>query len=111
MRLPVILLYFYPSLFIFVVDDSVLAITASQLTPANLGGSVVLRCKVSPQIGFTDIKWLQDGLPLTTGYIGTGTGTGTGLLFYYSPTCVCTFRTNFDRFKFRNLITFDLKAV
>ncbi|XP_045529464.1 Down syndrome cell adhesion molecule-like protein Dscam2 isoform X2 [Pieris brassicae] len=55
------------------VDDSVLAITVMQLTPAKLGGSVVMRCELSLEIGFTAVKWLQDGLPLTTGYMGTDT--------------------------------------
>ncbi|XP_063362199.1 cell adhesion molecule Dscam2-like isoform X1 [Cydia amplana] len=52
------------------VEDNVLAHTARQLTPAKVGGSVVLRCEVSPQLGLIEISWLQDGLPLTPGYLG-----------------------------------------
>ncbi|KAI8435829.1 hypothetical protein MSG28_004046 [Choristoneura fumiferana] len=52
------------------VEDNVLSHTARQLTPARVGGSVVLRCEVSPQLGLVDITWLQDGLPLNPGYLG-----------------------------------------
>ncbi|XP_063825275.1 cell adhesion molecule Dscam2-like [Ostrinia nubilalis] len=53
------------------VEDNVLSHTARQLTPAKMGGSVVLRCEVSPQVGLVDVSWLQDGLPLASGYLGT----------------------------------------
>ncbi|KAL4709858.1 hypothetical protein ACJJTC_003821 [Scirpophaga incertulas] len=52
------------------VEDNVLVHTARQLMPAKVGGSVILRCEVSPQIGLVDITWLQDGLPLASGFIG-----------------------------------------
>ncbi|KAL0892915.1 hypothetical protein ABMA27_014593 [Loxostege sticticalis] len=51
------------------VEDNVLSHTARQLTPAKMGGSVVLRCEVSPQVGLVDVTWLQDGLPLASGYL------------------------------------------
>ncbi|XP_052759492.1 cell adhesion molecule Dscam2-like isoform X1 [Galleria mellonella] len=53
------------------VEDNVLSHTARQLTPAKVGGSVVLRCDVSPQVGLVDITWLQDGLPLSSGYLAS----------------------------------------
>lgn len=43
-----------------------------QLTPAKVGGSVVLRCELSPQVGLVDVTWLQDGLPLSSGYLSGG---------------------------------------
>ncbi|CAH2106530.1 unnamed protein product [Euphydryas editha] len=55
------------------VEDSVLSHLVRQLTPAKVGGSVVLRCEVSPQYGLADITWLQDGLPLSSGYMGAET--------------------------------------
>ena len=54
------------------MEDSVLSHIVRQLTPAKIGGSVVLRCEVSPQFGLADITWLQDGLPLSSGYMGAG---------------------------------------
>ncbi|KAJ8730195.1 hypothetical protein PYW07_017233 [Mythimna separata] len=51
------------------VEDSVLSHTARQLIPAKIGGAVVLRCELSPQVGLVDITWLQDGLPLSSGYL------------------------------------------
>lgn len=51
------------------VDDNVLSHGARQLTPAKIGGSVVLRCELSPQVGLVDVTWLQDGLPLSSGYL------------------------------------------
>ncbi|KAM3964353.1 cell adhesion molecule Dscam2 [Aphomia sociella] len=53
------------------VEDNALSHTARQLTPAKVGGSVVLRCDVSPQVGLVDIAWLQDGLPLSSGYLAS----------------------------------------
>ncbi|XP_038212053.1 Down syndrome cell adhesion molecule-like protein Dscam2 [Zerene cesonia] len=55
------------------VEDNVLVHSVRQLIPAKMGGSVLLRCELSLQIGFADVKWLQDGLPLATGYMGTDT--------------------------------------
>ncbi|CAG4980130.1 unnamed protein product [Colias eurytheme] len=55
------------------VEDNVLSHSVRQLIPAKIGGSVLLRCELSLQIGFADVKWLQDGLPLATGYMGTDT--------------------------------------
>lgn len=55
-----------------VVEDNVLSHTARQLTPAKVGGYVVLRCEMSPQIGLIEVSWLQDGLPLPSGYLGPG---------------------------------------
>ncbi|KAJ0177118.1 hypothetical protein K1T71_007127 [Dendrolimus kikuchii] len=51
------------------VEDSIITHTARQLTPAKVGGSVVLRCEVSPQVGLVDITWLQDGLTLSSVYM------------------------------------------
>ncbi|XP_041978184.1 Down syndrome cell adhesion molecule-like protein Dscam2 isoform X2 [Aricia agestis] len=55
------------------VEDNVLSHSVRQLTPAKLGGSVVLRCELSPQFDLADVTWLQDGLPLSSGYIGADT--------------------------------------
>ncbi|XP_072932101.1 cell adhesion molecule Dscam2-like [Epargyreus clarus] len=52
------------------VEDNVLSHSIRQLSPAKVGGSVVLRCEVSPQVGLVDVTWLQDGLPLSSGYMG-----------------------------------------
>ncbi|KAH9630741.1 hypothetical protein HF086_010682 [Spodoptera exigua] len=51
------------------MEDNVLSHTARQLIPAKIGGAVVLRCELSPQVGLVDITWLQDGLPLSSGYL------------------------------------------
>ncbi|CAB3253560.1 unnamed protein product [Arctia plantaginis] len=51
------------------VEDNVLSHGTRQLTPAKVGGSVVLRCELSPQVGLVHITWLQDGLPLSSGYL------------------------------------------
>lgn len=59
-------------LFLCVVEDNVLSHTARQLIPAKIGGAVVLRCELSPQVGLVDITWLQDGLPLSSGYLSGG---------------------------------------
>lgn len=56
----------------FAVEDNVLSHSVRQLTPAKVGGSVVLRCEISPQIGLVDIRWIQDGLTLSSSYIGGG---------------------------------------
>lgn len=64
--------YNYFLFFIQTVEDNVLSHTARQLTPAKMGGSVVLRCEVSPQVGLVDVTWLQDGLPLASGYLAAG---------------------------------------
>ncbi|XP_045771663.1 Down syndrome cell adhesion molecule-like protein Dscam2 [Maniola jurtina] len=55
------------------VEDSVLLHVVRQLIPAKVGGSVVLRCEISPQYGLVDVTWLQDGLPLSSGYMGAET--------------------------------------
>ncbi|KAI5651983.1 immunoglobulin domain-containing protein [Phthorimaea operculella] len=52
------------------VDDNILSHTVRQLTPAKVGGTVVLRCETSPQAGLVEVTWLQDGLPLPSGYLG-----------------------------------------
>lgn len=54
------------------MEDNILSHTARQLTPAKVGGSVVLRCEISPQAGLVEVTWLQDGLSLTSGYLGSG---------------------------------------
>lgn len=54
------------------MEDNVLSHVVRQLTPAKIGGSVVLRCETSPQYGLVDVTWLQDGLPLSSGYMGAG---------------------------------------
>ncbi|XP_037872857.1 cell adhesion molecule Dscam2 isoform X2 [Bombyx mori] len=51
------------------VEDGVLTHTARQLTPAKVGGSVLMRCEVSPQVGLVEVTWLQDGLSLSSGYL------------------------------------------
>ncbi|CAH2037690.1 unnamed protein product, partial [Iphiclides podalirius] len=53
------------------VEDNVLSHSVRQLTPAKIGGSVVLRCETSPQVGVVDIRWIQDGLTLSSGFVGT----------------------------------------
>lgn len=60
------------TLMFLIVEDNVLLHTARQLTPAKIGGYVVLRCEMSPQIGLIEVTWLQDGLPLPSGYLGPG---------------------------------------
>ncbi|CAG9094267.1 unnamed protein product [Plutella xylostella] len=52
------------------VEDTILSHTIRQLTPAKVGGQVVLRCEVSLQAGLVEVTWLQDGLPLPSGYLG-----------------------------------------
>jgi hypothetical protein len=64
--------YFKSIYFIPTVEDNILIHTARQLSPAKIGGSVVLRCEVSPQIGLVDITWLQDGLPMSSGFSSAG---------------------------------------
>lgn len=54
------------------MEDSVLSHLVRQLMPAKVGGAVVLRCELSPQLGLVDVTWLQDGLPLSSGYMGAG---------------------------------------
>ncbi|KAG7302823.1 hypothetical protein JYU34_012802 [Plutella xylostella] len=59
-----------PSGYLGAVKDTILSHTIRQLTPAKVGGQVVLRCEVSLQAGLVEVTWLQDGLPLPSGYLG-----------------------------------------